>query len=138
MLGSILLSIALFIALMLGLETGFWLRRRFSRRHDETPNGSSFEGVVFALLGLMIAFTFSGAASRFDTRRTLILEQSNSLGTTWLRLDLLPAEAAQPIRAELKEWTRIALAIVDQASQLDAQQYNELLNEAADHQLAAW
>jgi hypothetical protein len=46
-------------------------------------------------LGLLIAFIFSGALTRFDTRRVQVVEEANAIGTAWLRLDLLPA-AAQP------------------------------------------
>lgn len=39
------------------------------------------EGAVFALGGILIAFTFLGAASRFDMRRQLVLEEANAGGT---------------------------------------------------------
>ena len=51
------------------------------------------EASIFALLGLLVAFTFSGAEARFDTRRQLIVEETNAIGTAYLRLDLLPADA---------------------------------------------
>jgi hypothetical protein len=50
------------------------------------------------LLGLMIAFTFSGASGRFDGRRKLVVEEANDIGTAWLRIDLLPTEAQAPLR----------------------------------------
>ena len=53
---------------------------------------------MFALLGLLVAFTFSGAASRFDERRNLIVEETNDIGTAYLRLDLLPAGAQPALR----------------------------------------
>jgi hypothetical protein len=56
------------------------------------------DGAVFALLGLLVAFTFSGAASRFDSRRQLIIEEANDIGTAWLRIDLLPEAARPPMR----------------------------------------
>jgi len=55
---------------------------------------------VFALLGLLIAFTFSGAASRFDQRRHLVTEEANAIGTAWLRIDVLPP-SGQPALREL-------------------------------------
>jgi hypothetical protein len=48
------------------------------------------EGAVFGLMGLLLAFTFSGAASRFEVRRQLIVQETNAIGTAYLRLDLLP------------------------------------------------
>ena len=46
----------------------------------------------------MIAFTFSGASSRFDGRRELVVAEANNIGTAWLRIDLLPAQAQPPLR----------------------------------------
>lgn len=64
-------------------------------KHDGT---TAAEAAVVALLGLLIAFTFSGAGSRFDTRRDLIVQETNAIGTAWLRIDLLPADRQQQVR----------------------------------------
>ena len=55
------------------------------------------EGAVFGVMGLLLAFTFSGAASRFDGRRQLIVQETNAIGTAYLRVDLLAA-SRQPER----------------------------------------
>src|SRR5678816_4403502 len=91
-------------ALLLGMLALLELGRRLgTRRLAQDPEGAragaaAVEGAVFALLGLLIAFTFSGAASRFDTRRQLIIEEANDIGTAWLRIDLLPSAAQPPVR----------------------------------------
>jgi hypothetical protein len=63
-----------------------------------TKGASAAEAAVFGLLGLLIAFTFSGAASRFEDRRHLIGEETNAIGTAYLRIDLLPADAQPEMR----------------------------------------
>jgi len=90
------------VALLLGvgmvalIETGRQLALRRMRRQPGEPSGiSTVDGAVFALFGLLIAFTFSGAGARFDARRALVTQEANAIGTAWLRLDLLPP-AAQP------------------------------------------
>jgi len=96
-LGAVLTFTTACLATLLCLQAG----RRLGRRDlggDETarPAGlGTVETVAFALLGLLLAFTFAGAATRFDTRRAQIVEEANDIGTAWLRLDLLP-QAAQP------------------------------------------
>ena len=57
----------------------------------------------------MLAFTFSGASSRFDTRRQLIVEETNDIGTAYLRLDLLPADLQPALRESFRRYldTRI-------------------------------
>lgn len=66
---------------------------------------------VFALLGLMLAFTFSGAASRFQDRRFLITDEANAIGTAWLRLDLPPADAQPELRTLFRRYVDQRLAV---------------------------
>jgi hypothetical protein len=90
------LAACLFIGIVLFLVLGRRIgERAIARRSAPNPNVGSLETAVFALLGLLIAFTFSGALSRFDSRRVQAVQEANAMGTAWLRLDLLPA-AAQP------------------------------------------
>jgi hypothetical protein len=44
--------------------------RRSKEVDGERNNLGTIEGAVFALFGLLKAFTFSGAASRFNEKRT--------------------------------------------------------------------
>jgi hypothetical protein len=46
-------------------------------------------------MALLLSFSFSGAVSRFDARRELIVQETNAIGTAWLRVDLRP-EVSQP------------------------------------------
>jgi hypothetical protein len=62
-------------------------------------------------MGLLIAFTFSGAATRFDTRRAQLVEEANCIGTVWLRLDLLPADTQLPLREKLRQYTDSRIAV---------------------------
>jgi hypothetical protein len=101
---TILTALALFAGMLALMEVG---ARAGRKRMAEDPEGAragtaTAEGAVFALLGLLIAFTFSGAMARFEARRALIVEESNAIGTAWLRLDLLP----EPARAELQQGLR--------------------------------
>ena len=61
-------------------------------------------GALFALLGLLIAFTFSGAYSRFDARRQLIVHEANAIGTVYFRLDLLSAAVRSSLQEKLREY----------------------------------
>lgn len=94
---AIIFVAALFLGMLACLEMG----RRLGRRNDlaGAKDGMGvIEGAMFALLGLLVAFTFSGAASRFEGRRHLIVEEANDIGTAYLRIDLLPADAQPEIR----------------------------------------
>ena len=100
---SVLLASFLFVAILFCAEIGYRLGRRSQGSGDQkTIGGGVIDGAIFALLGLLVAFTFSGAAERFDKRRGLIVAEANAIGTAYMRLSLLPA----PARDELKELFR--------------------------------
>jgi len=62
------------------------------------------EAAVFGLLGLMVAFSFSAAAGRYDFRRDLIVQEANAIGTAYLRLYLLADSDQPPLRALFRSY----------------------------------
>jgi hypothetical protein len=119
---AVLLFVAvLFLGTLACLEIGGILGRRAMARSGSVPAGlGTVEGVAFALLGLLLAFTFSGAASRFDARRALIVEEANDIGTAWLRLDLVPEEAQPKLREGFRRYVDARLAMYRAAPDLEA------------------
>jgi hypothetical protein len=73
-------------------------RKEIQRRVDEASECRGNSRGNFALLGLLIAFTFSNGISRFDDRRKLIVKKANSIGTAFLRIHLLSPEAQPEMR----------------------------------------
>jgi multidrug transporter EmrE-like cation transporter len=88
----VLFSVILFFGMLILLETGrrFGVKRRPKESEGERGSLGTVEGAVFALFGLLMAFTFSGAASRFNEKRMLIAEEANTIETAYLRLELVP------------------------------------------------
>jgi hypothetical protein len=103
------IAVGLFLCTLAMLEIGNYLGRRHATEGIEGA-GSAVEGAVFALLGLLIAFTFSGAISRFDSRRELIARESNAIGTAWLRIDLLPQKDQPNVRDLFRRYLDSRLA----------------------------
>jgi Protein of unknown function (DUF4239) len=99
-LNSTLFAIITFTGILGSLLLGNRVGTIALAKNPEGENKSigAIEGAVFGLLGLMVAFTFSGAASRFEDRRHLITEEANAIGTAWLRVSILPADAQPEIR----------------------------------------
>ncbi len=80
----------------------------------------AIEGAMFALFGLLIAFTFSGGASRLDSRRQLIADEANDIGTAYLRLDLLPASAQPALHVLFRDYVDSRLAVYRKLPDIDA------------------
>ncbi len=117
-----LISVGLFVGMLLLMEAG---RRMGARRLGQDPDGARagvgvVESAVFALLGLLIAFTFSGAASRFDARRQLIIEEANDIGTAYLRLDLVGLDAQAALREKFRLYVDARLAFYRTLSDIGA------------------
>ena len=72
------------------------------------------------LLGLLITFTFAGAATRFDERRNLIVQETNDIGTAYLRLDLLPASAQPALRDLFRRYLDSRLEVYRKLPDIEA------------------
>jgi hypothetical protein len=109
---ALLLAAVLLVAMLVCEEVGRRLGMRRARLDPEGARAGAgvVEGAIFALLGLLIAFTFSGAASRFDDRRKLIVEEANAIGTAYLRIDLLPAAVQPEMRDAIRRYVDTRLA----------------------------
>jgi hypothetical protein len=101
-------------------EAGFRLGRWWQIR---TPGEQEATGVlvgsILALMAFLLAVTMSMASDRFDTRRGLVLDEANAIGTTYLRAGYLPEPARTEIRERLREYAPLRVA-TDDRDQLQA------------------
>jgi hypothetical protein len=97
-------ALGMFVAILIFLELG----RRIGVRRLNVPGARAGVGVVdgsvYALVALLIGFTFNGAAARFDARRELVGATANVAGTTWQRIDMLPPELQPPVRDGMRRY----------------------------------
>jgi hypothetical protein len=116
------LSIGLFAAMMGCLEIGYRIGRRGAAKHPELAHDGigAVEAAVFALLGLLLAFSFSGATSRLDARRQLIVQEANAIGTGYLRLDLLPVNDQPEMRRLFRQYLDARLRVYQKLPDLKA------------------
>ena len=101
--------LSLFVGMLVLSEVG---RRVGLRKFARDPEGfakgiGAAEAAVFGLLGLLIAFTFSSAAARFEARRHLITDEANAIGTAYLRVDLLPVDAQPTMRTLFRRYAEV-------------------------------
>jgi hypothetical protein len=136
---------SLFLIMLLVLETGRRIGKRYySMEESDHHRGNRIlvESAIYGLLGLLIAFTVSGAANRFDARRTLTVQEANAIGTAYLRLDLLPAAAQPELRRKFRRYAEARLAVFRllpdfAASNAEAVRANELQRSIWNEVIAA-
>ena len=135
---GVVILIGLFFGMILFLEVG---RRLKLRSQSTDAEGSAaglgaVEGALFGLMGLVLAFTFSGAISRFDDRRHLIVEEANDIGTAYLRVDLLPSTAQPQLREMMRRYVDTRIETYRVLPDLDAAM--SLIAKANDMQRGIW
>ncbi len=104
--------------LLASAEVGYRLGLRLYRRKDEARQGQvgAIQGAMLGLLGLLLGFTFAMAVGRYESRRALVLQEANSIGTTYLRASLLPATHQATVENLLRKYVEVRLAFSDAAS----------------------
>ena len=119
---TLLLAGGLFLAVLLFLEIG---RRigcaALAKESKESASGAgAIDAAVYGLLALLIAFTFSGAATRFEARRHLITEEANAIGTAFLRLDLLPEGPRLMLKEKFRQYVDTRLEVYRNLPDIEA------------------
>ncbi len=107
------LAVTLFVGILICLEVGRdWGTHEIAIHGAEARTGVGVvDGAVYAMLALLLGFSFNGAAARFDARRSLIAQEVNAIGTAWQRIDLLPADAqSKAIRSGMQRYLDALLA----------------------------
>jgi hypothetical protein len=105
------IALGLIFAMIGLMQIGWRIGKKFKDESTKPANVGAIQGAIFALLGLLIAFTFSNGISRFDDRRKLIVEEANDIGTAFLRVDLLPPEAQPEMRNLFGSYVDSRLAV---------------------------
>jgi len=86
-----------------------WIGSSLLRRKYELDDTLREDfGVVLTasltLLGLIISFSFSIAANRYDQRKNYEEAEANAIGTEYVRADLIPETEAAKVRALLQSY----------------------------------
>ncbi len=87
--------LALGLLFWAAVEGGYVLGQRRQRSTEYVDEGRSAQagivlGAMLGLAGFMLGFTYSMAGSQFDSRRQLVIDDVNAIGTAFLRTEHLP------------------------------------------------
>src|SRR5262249_20242544 len=89
------------VAMLAGWGVGWWAGRSLRKEQREIP-ASKFNDAILALLGLLLAFTFSMSLGKHDQRRQMVVIDSNAIGDFYTCVSLLK----EPVRGELQAVVR--------------------------------
>lgn len=101
-----LIALAILAVLVVASEIGY--RAGSRKRGMPESDRSLMSGIgaaMLGLLGLLLGFTLAMAIGRWDERRDIIVNESNAIGTLWLRAGFLEEPARDELRKTLHEYT---------------------------------
>ncbi len=87
------------------------------------------EGALLGLLALLLSFTFSMSASRYDTRRALLIQEANNISTVLSCTALYPESTRNEFRKDLQQY--VEARILYQNAGIDEVKIAETLHDAA-------
>jgi hypothetical protein len=131
---GLLLAISLAAAIELGRLTAAW-----AHIQDDTNRKDQMEAIrdgLFVLVSLLLGFTLALAVPRYNERRTLLVEEATSIGTTYLRAGMLPQPYRDNARDLLRRYVDARLDL-DNAG-LEAARLNEATNRSKQIQAELW
>jgi hypothetical protein len=132
------ISAIFFVGSLIALHCGRTLGLRY-RKHEGADNMAGLatvEGAIFGLMGLLLAFTISGALQRFDDRRQLVLQEATAVTAAYDRLGLFEGNIARDLQSKLKDYVRARIDLYrmqhdfllwQQVEDFSSQQQNQLL-----------
>lgn len=103
---GVLYSFCLVAGILGGLKLGHMVGRRHRLTEQEAGRGGALDGVVFALLGLLLAFSFSGAITSYASHRDLLTKEANDIAELYDKLALFPSEEQAPLRTLLHQYAK--------------------------------
>jgi len=135
-----LLSLVILAIVLAGIEVGSLLGRRVKGAavdDDSKTHINSTQASTLGILGLLLAFTFSLALQRFDTRSDAMVDEANAIGTAYLRAQMLPQPYRDEARALLRDYVDVRIK-TDGISAVVGDEREALTAQAGALQNAIW
>ena len=106
------LALALFAVILGATAVGLWIGRSVRHRADSLREPFAvMQAALLGFMGLVLAFGLSLAVQRYEGRRAAVVEETNAIGTTYLRAQTLPEPVRTRSLALLRHFTDTSIRI---------------------------
>jgi hypothetical protein len=135
---AFILCLGLFAACILMVVLGKFIRQKYLGTDDQESKGgvNSLVGALFGLWGFILAFTFGNSYTRFETVRTMMVEEANIIRTVILRTETLPDSMRTGFREDMKKYLQARIDYYEQAS--DPERFNKSIGDASETGKRLW
>ena len=91
-------------------------KHSFKLKGEKSIGLGPLEGSLLGLLSLLLSFTFQMAAQRYDQRRSVLIDETNRIGTAVLRSDLLQKKDREEVRGLFRNYVKARIAYYEAAA----------------------
>jgi hypothetical protein len=109
---GVLVLVLLYAANESGFLVGLWRARHRPAQERDLAGISTITAGMLGLLAFTLGLTINIAQARFEARRTLVIQEANSIRTAWLRSKLIPGDEGAAIMALIETIATVELAYV--------------------------
>lgn len=129
--------VLLILAVVSAFTAAGVLLGRYLRKHSETlrePFGV-LQAALLGVVGLILAFGLSLAVGRYESRRAAVVDDANTIGTTYLRAQFLSEPERGESLALLRQYTDLALRLSNEVPNSDAMRRTTAEQEVVQRRL---
>jgi hypothetical protein len=102
---ALLIALVFFIVIFTLNFLGYSTRKRLSKLYPEKElELGTGEGALLGLMGLLLAFSFGMAATKYESRRQKVIDEVNLLNSAILRIDLFADTIKQSYQKGFKNY----------------------------------
>ena len=133
-----LVGIIVLIILLAALEFGYrvGLSRRELWKGIDTSSGQHILTSMFALLGLILAFTYGAVVERFDANKRDIVLEASAIHAAFLHADMVMEPQRAELRQALLDYARTRIGHKD--TYRSQKQFEELIHKSLQAQSKLW
>ncbi|MGE5192597.1 MAG: hypothetical protein ACM3U2_08855 [Deltaproteobacteria bacterium] len=127
-------AVMLAAAMLAGWAAGWWRGRSLPTEKREVP-ASKFNDAILAILGLLLAFTFSMSLVKHEQRRQMVVTDSNAIGDFYTSVSLLKEPVRGKLQAVVRQYVEHRLSLTQ--TTLDEATFQRRLGEIQEmhHQM---
>ena len=131
---GIIVLIVLFVALELGYRVG--LGRHKLWKGADSSSGQYILTSMFAILGLILAFTYGAGVSRFDATKQAVTLEANAIRIAFFRANVVTEPESTELKQALLDYARTR--IMKQQERITHKQFQEILQKSLQAQSKLW
>ncbi|MEN2412256.1 bestrophin-like domain [Flavobacterium mesophilum] len=110
---ALLLFVLMIISSFIGKKIGNYIQSKRPPKEKSTETSA-----LVALLFFLLAFTFGMSSDRYNSRRQIVVEEANDIGTAILRSDLYPDSTRTLFRKDFKDYVEARIAYFEAGANL--------------------